>query len=108
MSNGEDRTIREVLAELEGLGFTGQFVPRDAGEVECLQCHSRAPADSTVLRHLRRLEGVSDPDDMLAVVGLACPYCGARGTVVLGYGPEASLVDVEVLTRLEDARAGPE
>jgi hypothetical protein len=108
MNEGEDRTIREVLTELEELGFTGQFAPRDGGEVECLQCHRRSPADRTVLRHLRRLEGASDPDDMLAMVGLACPHCDAQGTAVLGYGPEATLVDVEVLSRLEDARAGPE
>ena len=57
-----------------------------------------------MFRHLRRLEGASDPDDMLAVVGLACPHCSAQGTAVLGYGPEAAAVDAEVLERLEDAR----
>jgi hypothetical protein len=41
---------------------------------------------------------------MLAVVGLACPHCTARGTAVLGYGPEAAAVDAEVLELLEDAR----
>jgi hypothetical protein len=41
---------------------------------------------------------------MLAVIGLACPHCSAKGTAVLGYGPEAAAVDAEVLERLEDAR----
>jgi hypothetical protein len=101
---GEDETILDVLGELESQGFTGQFMPRGGGQVECLTCHRLSPADETVFRQLRRLEGASDPDDMLAVVGLACPHCGARGTAVLGYGPEADAVDTEVLELLEDAR----
>jgi hypothetical protein len=101
---GEDETILDVLADLESLGFAGQFMPRDGGQVECLTCHRLSPADDTVFRHFRRLEGASDPADMLAVVGLACPHCDALGTAVLGYGPEASAVDTEVLELLEDCR----
>lgn len=104
MGNGADRTILEVLAELEAKGFTGQFVPRDGAQVECVACHSLSPADETVLRDLERLEGASDPDDMVAVVGLECPHCGAKGTAVLSYGPEAPLLDAEVLQSFEDAR----
>jgi hypothetical protein len=101
---GDDETIVDVLAELEALGFVGQFVPRETAQVECLACHRVWPADETVFRHLRRLEGASDPADMVAVVGLACPACSHRGTAVLSYGPEASAVDTEVLARLEDCR----
>jgi hypothetical protein len=105
---GEDETILDVLGELESLGFTGQFKPCEGGQVECLTCHRLSPADDTVFRQLRRLEGASDPDDMLAVVGLACPHCSARGTAVLGYGPEAGALDTEVLQLLEDARSRQE
>lgn len=101
---GEDETIVDVLGQLEALGFTGQFKPCQRGQVECLTCHRLSPADDTVFRHFRRLEGASDPDDMLAVVGLACPHCNAQGTAVLGYGPEAAAADTEVLQLLEDAR----
>jgi hypothetical protein len=101
---GADETILDVLGELESQGFAGQFMPSEGGQVECLTCHRLAPADETVFRHLRRLEGASDPSDMLAVVGLACPHCNARGTAVLGYGPEAAALDTEVLELLEDAR----
>src|SRR2546429_3137865 len=79
-------------------------MPREGGQVECLTCHRLSTADETVFRQLRRLEGASDPDDMLAVVGLACPHCSAQGTAVLGYGPEAEAVDTEVLERLAGAR----
>ena len=104
MGNGSDRTILEVLGDLEARGFTGQFMPRDGAQVECVTCHKLSPADETVLRDLERLEGASDPDDMVAVVGLQCPHCGARGTAVLTYGPEAPLLDAEVLQSFEDAR----
>ncbi len=102
--HGEDRTIREVLAGLEARGFKGQFVPRAGAQVECIACGKRSPADHTLLRQLCRLEGDSDPADMLAVVALACPRCDALGTAVLGYGPEASDIDAEVLSGLEDGR----
>jgi hypothetical protein len=97
-------TITEVVAELEAAGHEGQFIARAGGELECLTCRRHVDAAAVGNFDMRRLEGASDPDDMLAVVGLACPACGARGTVVLNYGPTASADDAEVLERLEDPR----
>jgi hypothetical protein len=97
---GEDETILDVLNELESLGFTGQFMPREGGQVECLTCHRLSRADDTVFRHLRRLEGASDPDDMLAVAALRCPHCPTRGTLVLNYGPTAAPADAAALLAL--------
>jgi hypothetical protein len=57
------------------------------------------------MRSLRRMEGASDPADMMAVVALECGVCGASGTMVLGYGPTASDVDSDVLRALQDGRA---
>jgi hypothetical protein len=56
------------------------------------------------MHSLRRLEGASDPDDMLAVVALECGVCGVSGTMVLGYGPAASDIDGDVLRALQDRR----
>ena len=56
------------------------------------------------MRSLRRLEGASDPDDMMAVVALECGVCGAAGTMVLGYGPSATAADSDVLRSLRDHR----
>jgi hypothetical protein len=50
---------------------------------------------------LYRLEGASDPDDMVAVAALRCPSCKTRGTLVLSYGPETSAVDADVLCCLD-------
>jgi hypothetical protein len=93
-------TLGEILATLEAAGFTGQMAARPAGHILCLTCRKESPAADFDLHAMRRTEGASDPDDMLAVVGLACPRCGARGTAVLGYGPDSDPDDAEVVVRL--------
>ena len=51
---------------------------------------------------VRRLEGASDPDDMVAIAAIVCPACATRGVLVLGFGPSSSLVDAETLQALRD------
>jgi hypothetical protein len=97
----EDDDLVDVIAEYERDGFGGQFVPEDDGHLQCLTCHRRSHADEIVLHHLRRLEGDSDPADMTAIAAVECPKCHARGTVVLKYGPGATVEEGEVLRLLE-------
>jgi hypothetical protein len=100
---GEAQTLRGVLAEFEVLGYTGQFGARSGGELRCFACRQEfSPAEAEV-DALRRLEGASDPDDMLAVLPVRCPRCATKGTLVLAYGPEAPIEDSEVLAALPDA-----
>jgi len=98
----EATTMEEIVAGLEASGFTAQMAARPGGAVLCFACHQESPAGEVQLEALGRTEGASDPADMLAVAGLICPRCGARGTVVLGYGPEADPDDSEVLAILGD------
>jgi len=70
---------------------------RQGARLICFTCHTESDAADVDVESLRRTEGASDPDDMLAVVALTCPQCGTRATVVLGYGPEAAEDDAEVL-----------
>ena len=93
-------TLSEIIATLEAAGFTGQMASRADGMLLCFTCRQESPATSFQLLAQRRTEGASDPDDMLAIVGLVCPNCGTRGTAVLGYGPESSDDDAEVLAHL--------
>jgi len=93
-------TVAEIVASLEGAGFSGQLAARPGGRIVCFACHGESPAAEAALEVLGRTEGASDPADMLAVLGLACPRCAARGTMVLGYGPEADPDDAEVLAHL--------
>ena len=75
---------------------------RPAGRVLCVSCHMESDAEEMEVDALQRAEGVSDPADMLAVAALVCPVCNSRGTLVVGYGPEADPDDAEVLARLGD------
>jgi hypothetical protein len=93
-------TLSAVLEEMETAGYGGQFSSAPGGQIRCSVCHHLAPAEVVTAERWRRLEGASDPDDMLVVVGLICPECGHRGTLVLTYGPETTSDDSEVLTRL--------
>jgi len=104
--HGEATTLTGVLKAFEDDGYLGQFRAVDGGRVECLTCRSLSPAADIPAVALRRLEGASDPADMLAVVALLCPVCGTRGALVLNYGPESTPEDAAVLSDLEDARVG--
>lgn len=94
-------SLIEILAGYGARGYEGQMAARDGGRVMCLTCHQESSASDMRLAGLNRTEGASDPDDMLAVAALECPRCRARGTLVLGYGPGASVTDSDVLVLLD-------
>jgi hypothetical protein len=96
-------TITDVLDTFEAAGYTAQFIVRSEGVLECAECKARFAGSAARIDALRRLEGASDPDDMIVVAALVCPRCGARGTVVLGYGPAASEEDALALVELDRA-----
>ena len=102
-------TLVEVVRRFEAQGYTGQFVPVEgasAASVRCVPCGAEVSACDCEFGLLRRTEGASDPDDMVAVAGLTCPSCGALGTVALKYGPESTPAESDVLVALE-GRAAP-
>ena len=101
---GEEATITSILEGYARGGFDSSFGLTDDSQVECHECNTISPASSVSMSSLRRLEGASDPDDMVAVVAISCPACSARGTAVLGFGPMATLQDSEVLKTLRDDR----
>jgi hypothetical protein len=100
----DNTTLVAILAAFEQDGFAGDMFVTDDGEVRCGACrHTVAPADMEV-HAIRRVEGASDPADMAAVLALVCEECGARGTAIVRFGPEASAGDAAVLAGLEDHR----
>jgi hypothetical protein len=101
------QTLTTVLRALEAQGYGGQFKVLEFGSVQCLTCRREYKVETATIDSIRRLEGVSDPSDMLAVAALTCPQCDALGTLVLSYGPDSSLEDAQVLASLPDvAREG--
>jgi hypothetical protein len=100
----DNTTLTAVLAEYEAAGFAGQFEVISDSAVGCLTCGEESAAAEFCMAALRRLEGASDPDDMLSVVAISCPRCQANGTLVLGYGPNASAEEAAISKQLRDQR----
>jgi hypothetical protein len=105
---GEAQTLAGVLAELENEGYSSQFAAQPAGRIRCIACGREFAPDGTSVATVRRLEGASDPDDMLAVLPVTCPKCAVRGTLVLGFGPEAPMEDSDILAALPPAEHPPD
>jgi hypothetical protein len=106
VSDGRDdasdaTSLGEVLAAYEGAGYTAQMAAREDARVMCFACRTESAAAEMGVDALCRVEGASDPADMLAVFALRCPRCDARGTLVLNYGPEAAPSDAEVMRTLD-------
>lgn len=99
-AQGSD-TLLNVLTEAAEGGYGTQFIAREDGLIECVHCASANRPASFDIVHFRRLEGASDPADMLIVVWSACPTCEAHGTLTLGFGPNASGADATVLALLD-------
>lgn len=93
--------LSEVSDNLDEEGFGGQFRSQSGGMIECLTCHRATPAEQFHADEVTRLEGASDPDDMVIVVPITCPQCRARGTLIANFGPASSAEDADVLTRLQ-------
>lgn len=97
----DTRTLTDVLAQLEADGFTGQFRAAEDGRVECEACRVHFDGADLVPNGFERLEGESDPADMMLVVAGHCPACDAAGTLVLTYGPMAAENDAAVEATLD-------
>lgn len=96
----DNTTLTEVLESFELAGFGGQFVAEHDGFVRCSHCATSFPASRLVVERARRLEGASDPADMVRVIAARCGSCDRRATLVLGFGPTASEDDADVASAL--------
>ncbi|HSL75167.1 MAG TPA: hypothetical protein VK853_11890 [Ilumatobacteraceae bacterium] len=100
-------TLSDVLHEAAVAGFDGEFeVAGDVGELRCSHCRHVIGAADADRAWSRRLEGASDPDDMLHVSALTCPVCGGRGVFVSQFGAAASAGESAVLEQLRDPGIG--
>ena len=100
----EDISLAKVLDDFDQAGFSAVLIATEGG-VLCATCRSVVAPGDLLVQRLRRLEGASDPADMLAVVGATCPGCHLDGTLLLGYGPEMDPTHADVLAALELPRA---
>lgn len=102
-------TLIGVLADATAAGYTATFVIEPGAAITCRTCGTRSPASALEVASYRRLEGASDAADMMLVALTACPACGARGAITVGYGPNTHENEAELLSELDlrDVEPGP-
>ena|ERR1700687_337102 len=105
IDHGDHTTLVEVINHYAEAGYRTNFFATDEGRVRCGNCRRTIDPSHFAQESLRRLEGTSDPDDMVAVVAIHCPACGTAGTLVLQYGPMASEGQALVVKDMDDQRA---
>ena len=98
----DNTSLKAVLDEFLRSGFAGDIRVCDDGRLCCGVCGYSAAPDEVELRAFRRLEGASDPADMVAVLAAVCPACSCEGTAVVRFGPDADPGDAAVLAHLRD------
>ena len=103
-SPGDNTTLVDVLRGYEADGWTTTFELLEDGSLRCGACGRTISSDAVKVHSLRRLEGASDPDDMLAVIAVTCPHCDSGGVVTLNYGPEMTEGQVALLHHAQDHR----
>jgi hypothetical protein len=104
LSGSDNTTLSQVLDAYIAGGFAAEFFITPESKLECGVCGVVSDPADVRMSSLRRLEGESDPADMVAVVALTCPACDSGGTMTLGYGPAATAEDGDVLLALRDHR----
>ena len=98
-------TLLDVLADAAEAGYREQVVVTDDGDLRCTKCNTTVPVAEFEVAGFHRLEGASDPSDMLLVVWGTCPGCAKGGVATFGYGPNAGAADGKVLEALDLDRA---
>lgn len=97
-------TVTDALRILAADGYTADFNLAD-GALHCPACHGEHPLQHAVAERVYRFEGPSDPADEAIVLGVRCQRCGALGSIVSAFGPDA---DPETLKNLALVARGPE
>lgn len=99
-ATGADTLIGATQAAREA-GFEGSMRTLSNGRVACSTCSAEYSASQYEANFEHRLEGASDVADMLILIAGRCPRCGTKSNLVLGYGPNASPEDSDVLEQID-------
>ncbi len=103
-----------LLAVLEAAAHDGfesdmsaESEPPGAPTIRCGACDVVSPAAAFQRAWRWRLEGASDPDDMLDVSALRCPSCGCGGTLVAPFGQRSGAPEAEATRDLPAPSGDP-
>jgi len=97
-----DAPLIDVLNRFHRAGWSANHLATPDGCVRCGNCNTTSAAGSITIDAKHRLEGASDPQDMMYVFGFSCPTCHTRGVIVAGFGPAASEQDQQLIAALGD------
>jgi hypothetical protein len=99
-------TVTEAVAAMEAAGYTSPFL-QSGGDLVCVACGAPHPLELGVVDRFFRFEGPSDPGDEAIVLAVRCGTCGAHGTLVSAFGPDADPDAFDHLARISaEAAAG--
>jgi hypothetical protein len=96
-------TVLDAVQLLERDGYTTAIKVFPDGGIRCGSCARTHLIGSALVDRVYRFEGASDPDDEAIVLGLRCPHCDAKSTLVSAFGPNAEPAVLQQLVML-DAR----
>lgn len=97
----DNTTVSGILAAFRAEGHEADLTAvGDRGELRCSACDTTSSATDFEVLAERRLEGASDPDDMVLAIAARCPSCATSGVAVLAYGPVAGEADAAVIALL--------
>src|SRR3546814_7934380 len=77
------------------------YVVGEGGVVRCTACRHEMQPGEVDVDVFRRLEGASEPDEMSAILAITCRECGTKGIVMVGYGPNASPDEGDLLLAVD-------
>lgn len=100
-----DTALRAVVDSIDettdgGQTDGGQFAAVEGAQIRCFSCDSTFPASECSADVMTRLEGTSDPGDMMMVVPVTCPRCDAHGSLTLHYGPESTVEESDTIVAM--------
>ncbi len=96
-------TVLEAVQLLEREGYTTANKVSPDGSIRCGACRREHQIANALVDRVYRFEGASDPDDEAIVLGVRCPHCDAKSTLVSAFGPNAEPAVLQQLVML-DAR----
>lgn len=100
----EGNNLIKIISELREKGFLMDFTIVEGGMLDNNEGKSFLP-EHMKLVEMRRLEGASDPAEMVAVFGLEHKQgTDVRGIFIEPFGPKMSAEQAEVSRKFIDAR----
>jgi hypothetical protein len=93
-------SLTDVLERLADHGFADEVRAVAGSSLRWRSCGHTVPAGQVTVDEECRLEGASDPADMMLVAAARCPVCGVGGAAVLHYGATAGEEDADVVAAL--------